>query len=396
MYCEKRDQMSSRKSLTTLSRRGEILLDEAADRSRTGVRRRKESLLVAGRPILHTAVAAALAWFVATELVGHPRPFFAPVAAVVTLGLTIGQRRRRALEVAVGVAVGIGIADALVIAIGTGTAQVAVVVALAMTAALLLGGGPLLATQAAVSGVLVATLQPPTDGVSFQRFVDALVGGASALLVATVLFPVDPVSVVRRAMEPVLDGLALALDEVAAALEARDIELAENALVSSRATEPGLSALQQAVAGAHESARLSLRPARARARLERYALAAKQIELAVDNVRVLARGATRAISLGDATPPALSAAIRSLADAARELDAALDDRDARERALADARRAAAAAKAALEQTGNMSALHLIGQVRSTAVDLMRALGVGYEDARDAVRQPPTRSSSQTA
>lgn len=386
MYCEKRDQMSSRKSLTTLSRRGEILLDEAADRSRTGVRRRKESLLVAGRPILHTAVAAALAWFVATELVGHPRPFFAPVAAVVTLGLTIGQRRRRALEVAVGVAVGIGIADALVIAIGTGTAQVAVVVALAMTAALLLGGGPLLATQAAVSGVLVATLQPPTDGVSFQRFVDALVGGASALLVATVLFPVDPVSVVRRAMEPVLDGLALALDEVAAALEARDIELAENALVSSRATEPGLSALQQAVAGAHESARLSLRPARARARLERYALAAKQIELAVDNVRVLARGATRAISLGDATPPALSAAIRSLADAARELDAALDDRDARERALADARRAAAAAKAALEQTGNMSALHLIGQVRSTAVDLMRALGVGYEDARDAVRQ----------
>jgi uncharacterized membrane protein YgaE (UPF0421/DUF939 family) len=386
MYCEKRDQMSSRKSLTTLSRRGEILLDEAADRSRTGVRRRKESLLVAGRPILHTAVAAALAWFVATEVVGHQRPFFAPVAAVVTLGLTIGQRRRRALEVAVGVAVGIGIADALVIAIGTGTVQVAVVVALAMTAALLLGGGPLLATQAAVSGVLVATLQPPTDGVSFQRFVDALVGGASALLVATVLFPVDPVSVVRRAMEPVLDGLALALDEVAAALEARDIELAENALVSSRATEPGLSALQQAVAGAHESARLSLRPARARARLERYALAAKQIELAVDNVRVLARGATRAISLGDATPPALSAAIRSLADAARELDAALDDRDARERALADARRAAAAAKAALEQTGNMSALHLIGQVRSTAVDLMRALGVGYEDARAAVRQ----------
>src|SRR6185436_15107834 len=139
--------MSSRKTLTTLSQRGEVLLDEAADRSRTGVRRRKESLLAAARPILHTSVAAALAWFVATEVVGHHRPFFAPVAAVVTLGLTLGQRRRRALEVAVGVAVGIGIADALVIAIGTGTLQVAVVVALAMTAALLLGGGPLLATQ---------------------------------------------------------------------------------------------------------------------------------------------------------------------------------------------------------------------------------------------------------
>ena len=379
--------MSSRKALTTLSHRGEVLLDEAADRSRTGVRRRKESLLVAARPILHTSVAAALAWFVATEVVGHHRPFFAPVAAVVTLGLTLGQRRRRALEVAVGVAVGIGIADALVIAIGTGTLQVAVVVALAMTAALLLGGGPLLATQAAVSGVLVATLQPPTDGISFQRFVDALVGGGSALLVATVLLPVDPVSVVRRAMDPVLDSLARALDEVASSLEAREIELAESAMVTSRSIEPSLAALRQALAGAHESARLSLRPARARARLERYARAARQIELAVYNVRVLARGAARAISLDDSTPPALGAAIASLADAARELSAALDREDAREQALADVHDAAAAAKEALEQTGNMSALHLIGQVRSISVDLMRALGVDYEDARDAVRDP---------
>ena len=64
-------------------------------------------------------MAASLAWLVATEVVGHPRPFFAPISAVVTLGLTVGQRRRRAIELAIGVSVGISIADLLVVAIGT-------------------------------------------------------------------------------------------------------------------------------------------------------------------------------------------------------------------------------------------------------------------------------------
>ena len=50
-------------------------------------------------------------------------------------------------------------ADLLVIAIGTGAWQLAVVVGLAMVAAVLVGGGVLLVNQAAVSAVLVVTLQ---------------------------------------------------------------------------------------------------------------------------------------------------------------------------------------------------------------------------------------------
>jgi uncharacterized membrane protein YgaE (UPF0421/DUF939 family) len=359
--------------------------DQAAERSRTALRRRRESLIVAARPIVHTALAASLAWLAAREVLGHPRPFFAPVAAVITLGLAVGRRRRRAVEMAIGVAVGIGVADALVLAIGTGTFQIAVVVALAMTAALLVGGGPLLATQAATSAVLVATLQPPGGGFSFERSLDALTGGGIALLVATLVLPVDPVDVVRRAIAPVLDGLARSLETVASALEARDIETAEEALVLARATEPSVLNLREALVGARESARLSLRPRRAKERLERYSNLAVQVELAVYNVRVLARGAARAISLGDVTPPALTDAARSLADAVRSLNVALEDDAALDRARDAALEAAHLANRVLGETGNMSALHLVGQVRSTAVDLLRGLGVEYADARDAVR-----------
>jgi uncharacterized membrane protein YgaE (UPF0421/DUF939 family) len=378
---------------SSLPPRGEALLDEAAVRSRIALRRRRESLVAAARPIVHTALAASGAWFVAREVLGHPRPFFAPVAAVITLGLVVGQRRRRALEMAIGVAVGIGIADLIVIAIGTGTLQIALVVVIAMTAALLLGGGSLLASQAATSAVLVATLQPPSGGFSFERSLDALTGGAIALLVATVVLPVDPVDVARRAISPVVDGLTRALDAVADALEARDIETAEEALVLARAMEPDLVNLREALVAARESAGLSLRPHRARERLERHSNLAIQAELAVYNVRVLARGAARALSLGDATPPALARAVRSLAEAAPALDNALDEAEL-DRGREAALEAARLANHVLGETGNMSALHLVGQVRSTAVDLLRALGVGYADARDAVRTgsaAPTRS-----
>ncbi len=139
------------------------LLEEAAEASRAGIATRRERLLTAARPIVQTSVAAALAWIVATEVLGHTDPFFAPVAAVVTLGLTIGERRRRAVELALGVSVGIAIGDLIIAEIGSGAWQIGVVVALAMFAATLVGGGPLLASQAGASAVLVATIQFP-DG----------------------------------------------------------------------------------------------------------------------------------------------------------------------------------------------------------------------------------------
>src|SRR3954471_13175605 len=87
------------------------LLEEAAERSRVSMRTRLERLRLAWRSVLQAGVAAGLAWIVATQVFGHKLPFFAPVSAVITLGLTVSQRGRRAAEVAVGVALGIAVGD---------------------------------------------------------------------------------------------------------------------------------------------------------------------------------------------------------------------------------------------------------------------------------------------
>ena len=40
----------------------------------------------------------------------------------------------------------------------------------------------------------------------------------------------------------------------------------------------------------------------------------------------------------------------------------------------------------LKRTGNMSVSVIVGQVRSTAVDLLRGSGMSYDEAADAVRE----------
>jgi uncharacterized membrane protein YgaE (UPF0421/DUF939 family) len=282
------------------------------------------------------------------------------------------------------VSVGIAIADALVAAIGTGTWQVGVVVALAMVAAALVGGGSLLASQAGASAVLVATLQPPDGGVDFGRSLDALVGGGSALLVSSLLLPVNPLRLVRASAEPVLARLVEAVELVAQALTTRQTEAVSEALLALARTDGEHEHLVATLDAAGEAARLSPQRRGSLGGLERYAVAAGELGRVIENVRALARGARRAINLEDAVPPEAVEAVGELAEAARGLRGYLDGGEP-DAVRAAAARAAALANQVLEATGNLSAIHIVGQIRLAAVDLMRASGLPRDEAQEAVR-----------
>jgi uncharacterized membrane protein YgaE (UPF0421/DUF939 family) len=371
--------------------RRDELLEQAAEASRTGLRTRQQRISANARPILHSAVAASLAWLVATELVGHQQPFFAPISAVVTLGLTVGERRRRAVELAIGVSVGIAIADALVAAIGTGTWQVGVVVALAMVAATLVGGGPLLASQAGASAVLVATLQPPDGGVDFGRALDALVGGGCALLVSSLLLPVNPLRLLRESAGPVLDALVEALEQLSEALTTRRPAAADAALLALARADGVHDGLVGMLETAGEAVRLSPQRRGALSGLDRYAVAVGQLGRVIEDLRALARGAMRAINVDDSVPPEAVQAIDRLTAGARALKDYLDGGDP-DPARAAATDAAGLANAVLESTGNLSAVHIVGQIRLAAADLLRATGLPREEAQRIVR---TAQSSST-
>ena len=184
----------------------------------------------------------------------------------------------------------------------------------------------MLATQAAVSAALVATIQPPTDGVTFTRFIDSLTGAVIALIVNALILPADPLSLVRRAARPLLDELAATLDDIAEAILERDRGLAEGALVRARGIDDLSDSFVEAVVASREMTRFASPRRRLRGRVEGYADVATQVDLAVRNVRVLARGTIRGVRLDENVPPEIADAVRELAAAVRALADALDKR----------------------------------------------------------------------
>jgi hypothetical protein len=324
-----------------------------------GVRgsRRLEDLRTAAMPIAQTAVAAGLAWWIATDLLHHVTPLFAPISAIIALGLNAGYRTHRAVEMVLGVSLGVLIGDALIDVIGTGPLQMGLAVLLAMSAAVLLGGGALLASQAAISSVLVAALLPSSHGLPPPRLIDTLLGGAVGLAVLA-LAPGHPTRLARRTGEPLLAELADSLDAIAAALERR----------------------------VRETARIAPTNWYARAAIERLAAAAPNIDHAVRNSRVLARAARRAIDLEPATPPGLSASIRLLATACRTMFAELLGGGDATRETEQLLDAAASATHALDAGASLSTGAVAGQVRSITLDLLLALGVPADDAARSVRR----------
>jgi uncharacterized membrane protein YgaE (UPF0421/DUF939 family) len=332
-------------------------------------------------PIALSALASGLAWLIAHDLVGHPAPLFAPVAAYTVVGLTIGRHAGRALELTIGQALGILIADVVVSLLGTGAAQVGLVVGTSMTIALFVGRGVLLAQQAALSAVVVAGLQLPGSGLSGARYVDVLIGGVVSITLKLLLFPNDPRAIGPDRAKPLLDGLAGTLDDVAAALTTMDSAAADDALARARSLDELRQHFAEAVEAGSEAARLSPRRRRSRGVVASQLQIAQQLDLAVRNTRVLARRARRAVERHEVVPNELVDAVRALSSAVRDFDlqASKPEHVTAVDRLIDA---ATLANASLHVDRTLSVTVLIAQVRSLVQDLLSCAGL---DEAAAVR-----------
>jgi uncharacterized membrane protein YgaE (UPF0421/DUF939 family) len=360
---------------------GRSRVERARARLRDGGRR----VALSGLPIAQCAVAAGLAWFVANDLVGHARPFFAPIAAVISLGVSLGSRLRRTAELVVGVSVGVLVGDLLIAWIGSGPWQIALVVALAMVVAVFADGAALLVAQAGSSAVLVATLIPPGQTGGLDRCVDALIGGAVGVLVAAVL-PSDPVGPVRREARALLDELAGVLARTADSLRDRDPEEAAAALRQARASQPLIDELRAALRGGKEVTRVAPLYRRRRRDLRRYTELAERADYAMRNARVLARRTYTALCDGEPGAPELADMLDELGRAVGALTEQLgrdgDRTLAREPVLDVVRHVAAQpdgwASGASEQV-------IVAQLRSIALDLLQATGMSRGEALSAMR-----------
>jgi uncharacterized membrane protein YgaE (UPF0421/DUF939 family) len=372
--------------------------DQARDRImlrtrlRSGVGRVRGSWWSIGQ----CALGGAVAWELAVHGLGHPVPFFASVAAIVSLGSSVLNRLRRVVEISIGVALGVGLGDLLVRQIGHGGWQLGTVVLIAMTFALLLDGGGLIVNQAALQAVFVVALPPPAGGY-FTRWQDALVGGATALVIAFLL-PADPRGAMRDNVARVVQAVAEALRRSADAARRHDPDAAHAALEEARSTEPVLANWDEAVRAAEEISRLSPLRRHAEAEIAAHRRSVPLMDRAVRNLRVALRrmvaaveDARAATSDADADAAAVSSALLDrldeLAGAFHTLPGLLLDPDGEggRRALTALERLAG--RLDPDQLGlrSMSATVVVAQLRSAVVDLLQVAGLSEPDARARLR-----------
>jgi uncharacterized membrane protein YccC len=335
-------------------------------------------------PILQTAVAATGAWYLAVLFGVERRPAFAAIAAIISLGAAFGERRQRAVQLIGGVMLGIVLADLLIRAIGTGLPQIGLLVVLAMLAAVVLGGSELLVTEAAVSAILVSTLSSTPE----VRLLDVLIGGGVALVVHTLVFPPEPLTNVSRATNAVFGELGVALRDAAGALAGGDLRLGEAAARASEGIEERVDALSQAVVSGSDTARWAPLRRGSRAELDRYARILPHADLAARSVPVLARRIRQYVRGGNPPQPELADAIRDLGLAAWELPTQFDEPWRSGDVLRLALRAAGAATAAAARDPRLAVNDIAGQVRSLAIDIVRASEAAETD-RSALTEAPT-------
>jgi uncharacterized membrane protein YccC len=348
---------------------------------RSGIPLARRRLRASARPLLQAAIAAPLAWYVATTWLGHDEPIFAPLSALVAIGATVAQPWQRAVEIVLGVAFGVAVADALTLVIGYGTIQMGVMVLLAMSVAVVFGGRPTFVLQAGMAAMLVAALPTESGIASLERVLNTLVGGASAMLLTLVVLPVRPLSMAHRAAGPVLAELSATFRQVGLALAGSDPVLAQEALARARRCGDHWAHLDDTIGIGRQAARIAPVRRHEEEDLLDVAQAVVQLDYAIRDTRVLARVAWRLTETHVPHGARLELVMQAFADAVDSLEGHLaGEYDETLATRTAALRAARIASSIDADADDLVFTHLLGQVRSTAVDLLRATGCSRDDA----------------
>jgi len=304
-------------AVTTSHRRGGWLVAALA-----GLRGSLEGTLLQAAK---TAVASGFSWFVAADLLGNQIPVFAPLAAVLTVQVTLWQSVSRGLQRVAGVMVGVLVAGAFAQLAGIHTWSIAVVIFVS----LLLGRALRLGTQGSIqvpiSALLVLVLGATTGGYGLDRVVDTAIGAACGILVNLIVFPRTHLEEAEARVHGLAEALGALVESVAgcvhrvrSAAAARPEDPA-SLLTAARLLGPRVTVAARAVSRAEEACRWNPAGRGGRAAAERLRAAIPVLEMVERQVRGITRAVAEAGPSWDLPVPLSEALARLLREVASEL-----------------------------------------------------------------------------
>lgn len=250
--------------------------------------------------IAQIVVASVSALLLAELLLQQSAPLIAAIIPISSLGFVGDARPVRVLETAIAMTLGISLAELLVTQFGQTALSFAAALAVTLVLARFVSPKAAFAIAAAVQCTLVM-LGPVPPGGPFIRSVDALIGGAVALL-ATALIPRNPWGAAVRSGRRLVSAHVAVLDQLAAALRAADSVVAADALANARASTPQVETLRETVDSGRAIAAVSPWLWRRRSEFARLWGMVEPLDLATRGLRVVARRTDYLVSLGRPEP----------------------------------------------------------------------------------------------
>ena len=165
-------------------------------------------LRLALRDAIAASLGAMLAWELSHYLLGHPRPVFAAVTALVCLAPGLPSHLKQTWGLVLGCAIGIIVGElAWLLPDTIPLLRLSLASLVALSLAAMLGQPPVVPIQAGVSVVLVLSMGPSAAGET--RLVDVLVGAGVGLMFSQVIFTANPLRAVSRSASALLIRTAI-------------------------------------------------------------------------------------------------------------------------------------------------------------------------------------------
>ena len=236
-------------------------------------------------------MAAGFAWFIAADVLGNNIPVFAPLAALLTVQVTVWDSLARGLQRVLGVVVGVLVAYGFARLAGINAWSIGLVIFVSLLAGRVLRLGQQGSIQVPVSALLVLVLGATTGGYAVDRVVDTVVGAATGILVNLVIVPPTQIDSARRGVNAFAAAIATLLRDVAQSFERPGADRAAQ-LQQARRLSDDTAAAALAVERSEAATRLNPSGRRDRPAVQTLQAAVGTLTL----VERAARGVTRALA----------------------------------------------------------------------------------------------------
>ncbi len=240
--------------------------------------------------VFKTALAAAISWVVSTTILPSPYPYFSPLAALLSVQVTIADSLKAAAQRISGIIGGVIISILVGHWLSIGTSSIFLMTLIGMAIASALNLSSQITAQIGMSSLLVLAIgQGHGLGYAVGRITETIAGSVVAIIVNAVVVPPNAVPPAERRILALSCRAAQALAGLGHLLEAREIKQhsgLEEVTELVKETEKGIKSIRLA----EQSLKYSPFPVRTRERLAQLAAGMERLEHITIQIRGIRKG----------------------------------------------------------------------------------------------------------